>query len=544
MSDTDQRMAEAEQLLSAGRIEEAEALCRQVREVEPDHPKALHMAGLFALNGGRPQEALTLLSEAAATNGDNPMLLMHLGLAEGASGRITEAVATLEKAVALKPDAALIHFNLGTLLGQTGDAAAAVASLRRAVHLAPGAAEMHLALGAALLRAEKAGEAEKALREAVRLKPDWARAHADLAEALQAGGEADAARSAAERALALKEKQPRAELVLARLDLQAGDAEAAVGRLEGLAESGALREAVLNDLGRALERTGEFAAAFEAFTGSRAEAAKNPAANHVDRQRLPDTIERNRTWYLAARTANWEDPPADDAPVFLVGFPSSGTGLLAGMLASHPSVVVGHREPWLRRTIERIEGSLPEALDDLGPQDLARLRATYREQARASLGTGIDGRLLIDRNPLGIVDLGAARRLFPEARVLVALREPRDTVLACFKGRFPLDEGAVHFLDLPSAAALYSRAMDLWLQYRQTLGLDALEFHYEDLVSEPGQTVSRIASFLGIDWQDQGTVLDDRGIDHWRKYHAQMTRVLPTLSVFVKRFGYDRIKRG
>ena len=543
--DVDEITDDAEKALAAGRLLEADDLCRKALTAVPDHAPALYVAGLLALRRKHGAGAVEMLSRAAAVDTGNPLLLTHLATALGAVGRGADAVTRLERAIALDPECDEAHYNLGIMHLHAGNPEAALVNLRRAAELVPDSAPIRLNLGAALQQTGRAGETVAAFAEAARLKPDWALAHAFLADILEVTGRAGEAREAAGRAVRLQAGQARAEMVLARLDLHEGWPEAARDRLRKVVERTAgnpVHEAALNGLGHALDRLGEHQAAFEAFTKSRQMGARSPLAARFDHDGLLRRIQVNREWFSAARTANWPDPPDDGlpAPVFLVGFPRSGAALVERVLAAHPDFVVGHREGWLDRTLAGIEDGLPEVLGDLEPEEVARLRATYFDQVRESLGSAADGRRVVDRNPLDLVHLGAVRRLFPEAKVLVSLRDPRDTVLSCLMGRCPFERATLHLGDLEALAGFCGQFLGLWLHFRQVLGLDVLEVRHEDMIGCHDQTVAELMAFLDVDGAPEGSAdgLYADGIDRWRKYREPMMPALPDVSTFINVLGY------
>lgn len=543
--DVDATTRDAEKALAAGRLLVADDLCRKVLLAAPDHGPALHVAGLLALRRKHGAGAVELLSRAAAVDTGNPRLLVHLAGALGAVGRGADAVARLQQAIALDPGCDEAHYTLGILYLQEGIPDVALGCLRHAVKLAPDSAPYRLNLGAALQQTGRAGETVAAFAEAARLKPDWALAHGFLADALEATGDFEKAREAAGRALQLQAGHARAEMVLARLDLHDGWFEAARDRLGNVVERTAatpVHEPALNGLGHAFDRLGEYQAAFEAFTKSRQLGARAPLAARFDHDGLVRLLKANREWFSAARTANWPDPPDDglSAPVFVVGFPRSGAALVERVLAAHPDFVVGHRQGWLARTLAGIGERLPEAFADLEPEDVARLRAAYFEEVRGSLGSAADGRRVVDRNPLNLVYLGAVRRLFPEAKILISLRDPRDTVLACLMGRCPFDRATLHLGDLEALAGFFGRIMELWLHFRQVLGLDLLEVRYEEMVNGHDKAVAELMAFLGAGGVPEGTGTDlySDGIDRWRKYREPMKAAMPEVSGFVNVLGY------
>src|SRR5205823_4909072 len=92
------------------------------------------------------------------------------------------------------------------------------------------------------------------------------------------------------------------------------------------------------------------------------------------------------------------------------------------------------------------------------------------------------GRVFVDKLPMSTVALPVIARLFPQARILFARRDPRDVVFSCFRRRFGMNPVMFQFLTLDGAAAFYDAVMRLADLYRARLPLDLREVRYEAVV--------------------------------------------------------------
>ncbi len=81
------------------------------------------------------------------------------------------------------------------------------------------------------------------------------------------------------------------------------------------------------------------------------------------------------------------------------------------------------------------------------PQGSARYRARYWKRV-AENGVTPDRKVFVDKMPLNVIHLGLIARLFPAAKILFALRDPRDVVLSCFRRRLVM---TAHMYGLPRA---------------------------------------------------------------------------------------------
>ncbi len=186
----------------AGRLPQAEGHYRQILQVEPNHPDALHYLGVIASQVGKHEIAIELISKAISTNASNPIYYNNLGNALREQGKLDQAIACFLQALAFKPDHAEAHYNLGLVMQKQGKLDEAIASHRKALSFKPDFAEAHNNLGVALGGQGKQ-EAIASYRKALSLKPDFAEAHNNLGIALKAQGDLNEAMACFHQALSL-----------------------------------------------------------------------------------------------------------------------------------------------------------------------------------------------------------------------------------------------------------------------------------------------------------------------------------------------------
>ena len=188
------------------------------------------------------------------------------------------------------------------------------------------------------------------------------------------------------------------------------------------------------------------------------------------------------------------------------------------------------------------------------------LRAAYIQQMEEKLDYSIDSKkYLLDKLPLNIINVGLISRLFPEAHILVALRDPRDVCLSCFMQTFTLNQAMRQFLEIDDTARFYATVMDLWLHYKNILRINYLETRYEDIVEDLEESAKRILDFIGASWnedvmkfyksaatrhvhtpsyQSVTQPIYRNAIAKWKNYNQQLESTTPILNPFLKEFGY------
>jgi protein O-GlcNAc transferase len=249
-----------------GRLNEAEAVYRQILREEPANPSALHLLGVLAYQRKRYDEAADLIQRAIEFNKRVPEFHNNLGNVFLAQGRIKEAESCYRKALKLNHKYADAHNNLGNIFRDQKKFEEAVSSYKKALRFDPRRAEIYNNLGMILQHLGRLEEAAFHYREAVRLKPGFCEPYCNLGSLLKAQGKLKEAVDSCSKALAIN---PSHALSLFNM----GNALAQGGKLEqgieyyrkALSLKPDLAEAHLN-LGHALHEEGkkeEAAAHFE-----------------------------------------------------------------------------------------------------------------------------------------------------------------------------------------------------------------------------------------------------------------------------------------
>lgn len=513
-------------------------------------PRALRIEGYRLQMQGRHRQAASCYEQVVAAAPDDWESWSNLGNARRAAGDRTGAIAALSQAAALRGGEAGIHFNLAVALVEAGRIEAADAAFAEAARVTPDQPEALLALGRALSALGRYEEAEAAFRRAPGVAGSWF----ECGQMLERGNRLD-------RLPALIAGAEQAGFRLPYLDALAHDragrtAEALEAAKAMPAADDPLRRALL--IGRLADKLGDTAQAFAAH----AEMNRLVAAAHPGVEAAAAEYRRHVSALIAMLTPAYASGLAPAcksarlAPVFLVGFPRSGTTLLDTLLMGHPDVHVLEEEPLLERAAEALGdfARLP-ALDATG---VRRLRGLYFEALDAR--DPPPGKTIVDKLPLNLLGAPLIHRLFPDAKFVFAARHPCDVVLSCFMQNFDLNPAMANFLDLEDAARLYDLVLTFWTRSNELLPLDVHDLRYEDLVADPEERMRALIAFLGLAWDDalldhQGTAIARgriatpsyaqvaqpiyaRASGRWLRYRDQMAPVLPILAPWAERMGY------
>ena len=494
-----------------------------------------------------------------------------LGNVLAALGRPEEALAAFAQALALAPgfvEAAYNHATTCLLIGRFEEAEAGLRALMEGGVASPPVISNRVT---ALLRLKRNHDAVRLCRDGLAAHPGDPTLTANLAEALELTSDWAGAEPMLDDLVEAARTVPRAAIMRARLLRRLkrlDEARAALAEIDPSRLTGDDAIELEHERAMTLDASGpdHAEAAFAALVAYNRLVARSPEANGVDAERYARDVAAWDRW-TRARAPRPPDAEGVAGPVFFVGFPRSGTTLMEQILKAHPRVVTTEERSPLQAVADelvRMAGDkgapYPAVLDEVTAQEMASLRRTFEIRAEEVAGPRDGGRLLVDKLPLNIARLGLAERLLPGAKVLVALRDPRDVVLSCLMQRFRLTDAMASFLDQETTARTYAAVMDVWQAFAATTPLPVHVYRYEDLVVDFDGVVRPVLDFLGLAWDDSlrdyraraqardirtpsyaqvTEALNTRAVRRWEKHRERLAPVLPILAPFVRAFGYD-----
>lgn len=602
MASVQEGLGRVQQLAQAGRFEEAERVCRGVASEHPESAPARSMLGQLLLKRGAAAEAREHLEAAA---GLEPGVWQHqanLGQCLVQAGATEAGRAAMQRAVDLAPGSWQARLAQGFLLGALRDggareallaaidaagtdrrvllqmagamrgqnqAWAAAKAMERLADLSPGDVRVLVDWAATLFQAREFERAEEIARRATDVTPQFAPAWSMLARVCERVNKLDEALLAAERAVQLDPSSATAAIDLANVEQRLGKLPEARDRMLRLLGRGGVpddaRSTIHLQLGQTLDTLGESAEAMRHILEGKRLWRMQPRVARHSMEIFPKRLAAYAAVDWEKEASKWGRRREErEAPIFFVGFPRSGTTLLETMLSSHRRIVATDEQPILVETINTVRRRMPQGrefpdhLCTLGEDELAEMERTYWSFAERDIGAErLAGKRLLDKMPLNICYLPVVRRVFPGAKVLVALRDPRDVCISCLFQPFGPNDAMVHFTTMESTVALYRRVMELWLTYRRTLGLEWMESRYEDLVAEPEARIRAILEFLGEEWDEnvlkfaerkrsvrtpsyrgvaQG--VHSRSVKRWEKHRETIGPHLAMLAPVLEALGY------
>ena len=255
---------------------------------------------------------------------------------------------------------------------------------------------------------------------------------------------------------------------------------------------------------------------------------------------------------------------SEPEPIFLIGFPRSGTTLLDTILRSHKEIEVLEEKPILSNTLDylnELKGKNLDALSIINENEILNIRGKYYEILKSNVKKYDKSKIFIDKLPLNIIHVGEILKIFPNAKFIVSIRHPCDCVLSCFMQDFKLNNAMSNFLNLKDSAKLYDLVMDLWFLFKSKLSINYHEIKYENLILNFGDEIKSVLDFLEVSWDDniynyQQTArktdqiftpsynqvikpLYSKASGRWINYKNHISEIFPVLKPWIKKLNYE-----
>jgi tetratricopeptide (TPR) repeat protein len=547
---------------------------REGQSLDSDEADRIFDAIVAAVARGERKRALHMAEAALRYFMDEPLVLLLAAESLDEQGRAPEALSLLTRAAEITPEQAEVSRRIGALMIRQGRTRDALSAFEKALAIEPDSVVTLLAAGEASYRLGALTSAGDYFGRVVERAPKEASAIAALALIAARRQKTDDARALANRALVLQPNLLTAEMALGRADLIEGLAEATRERMTRLLHrpdlNDDIRVGVLDLRADAFDILDLRDEAFADYQSRNAtlRRANGPRIEREINERRVDEARRLAEYFAHAPNDPWHASAGEDhvgaraasGHAFLLGFPRSGTTLLERVLAAHPGVAtlseVDHLAEVGRGFMADAKGL--DRLAQLTPPLADAARESYWGRVAATLGGNISDKVVIDKLPLHITALPTITKLFPRAKILFAMRDPRDVVFSCFRRRFQINSAMFEFLDLNDAATYYDAVMTLDRTYRARLPLTVREVRHETMVRNFAAEIQEALVFLGLEWdpaverfaerlpvdaQTPSDVQLARGVNadgagQWRRYAQHIAPVLPILEKWVTEFGY------
>lgn len=361
-------------------------------------------------------------------------------------------------------------------------------------------------------------------------------------------------------------------ILTALLELDKKNPDSAINRLEHCLQTEtdpAQQARICLELAKAYDKSKRYQEAFTLLRRAGELHQQLPAYQQIDAQFVFDKIALYKQGYDAELLQRWSSNAFADAslpaPVFLIGFLRSGTTLTEQVLSAHPDILTSDENHLLDEVITELEslsgiqGNLPLALKQIDQAQAGQLRRLYWRRAGEEYGQSVFKKRFVNKVALNSIEIGLISCLFPEAKLIFALRDPRDICLSCALQSFTASPATINMQSWDGIAKQYAAVMDLWLSLRDQIPIDYLELRYEDTVTHFETSFRKVFKLLELDWHADiiryhqnmagrfistpsfnavAQPLYQSAIARWIPYAEYFQEILPILNPYIEKFGY------
>src|SRR6266852_1645452 len=563
-----QRAAEGQ---AQGAVEAAEPRCLEVLELAPGKLEALSLLYQIRKAAGQENAANILLQRIVRLHPNTLWATQELTLVLFGKGAIAEAEIHARNAVRIAPQNPQSHNLMGMIMTEANRPQIGEYHYRKVVELSRGRDPILLANLAWNLRNQgRMAESRALYEESTAQAPEVLQTLLGWARLEEADRNVERAAELLDRAERLAPGNPSIMLSRAVLCGRTGSYSQALAILDAMASpqsSAGLGANELLEKGRLLDRIGRYDEAFAAFAEGKRLCREVTGLNYMEEQ-AQLLAARLKGFFTESRLGTLpRAKPRDDAaqPIFILGFPRSGTTLVEQTLSAHPRICAGDELPFVNEITQAMMRVLnspltyPEALAELWMGDrrhgLDELRDYYLERVRQLEIVEEGAAWFTDKMPLNETHLGLIALMFPRSPMIHVLRHPLDIVLSTFSNN--LTHGFYCAFALESAARHFALTMELVEHYRGQMTLRYLPIRYEDIVDDQEGATRRLLDFIGEPFDERCLAfhenrryartasyaqvtekLYDRSRYRYRHYLKQLEPAIAILEPVINRLGY------
>lgn len=581
---------------------DAVKIYEQILLIDPNYFEANFFLGTLKAQTKKFEEASNLINKAIKIKPDLPDLHNNLGLIYRELGKFENSLESFKKAINKNPKFAIAYNNIGIVYRDLKKNEEAEKNFKYSIKLDPNNTDPYNNLGLIYIDLKKFNKAKECFMRCIEINPNNFQSLNNIGNLYKNSGEINTAEEYYIRALDANEKyfdtynnlmvlyertnQDKKFFDIIEKTKKKFQDNDIVKLFYGhyLYKSKKFSETIkiLNEisfsekqlnrerlrcliLAKSYDKQKEFGKAFKYFTKTN-EINFSKKNININKNKFLNIINDRINFFSKEDTHAWSKNNFLDEkkPIFMIGFPRSGTTLLDTILRSHESVSVIEEKPMITELMTLLYSLINQKFTNLKNLD-QKQNITLQEEYYKNLHKNIEhddllAKVLIDKMPLNIVHVGEILRIFPEAKFILSIRHPCDSVLSCFMQSFELNDSMANFLDLNDAAIMYDNVMKLWIQYTKLFSINFHVVKYENLINNFDRTITNILGFLELPWSqnvknfyktaekrnlittpsyDQvNQPIYKESLQRWKNYEEQISKILPILKPWIKEFGY------
>ena len=529
--------------------------------------KSLLLNASKALKENKLIEGKKILEQIQSINSNIFEVNFNLATLNLQSGNLDAAIIFFEKAKKIKPKSTQVYFNLGLAYDRKKEKRLAIQNFKKVIELEPNNAMAHCNLGTVYKDILNTSRAEEYLNKSLDLKPNLMLAFNNLFDLYDRSNQLEKFNSLLSKA---KKELDDKDLVGFFSGVHQYKKKNYLEAIDILESLNLEKNYVIHNinkvgmLAKSYDHVEKFDNAFNYFKKNN-ELVNIYYGKNIDENIYSKYVDIRINFFENFELHDWKPYSVTDKledPIFLIGFPRSGTTLLDTIFRTNENVEVIEEKPIIKNFLIKLEQKTKNKLNNiknLSNDEIREMRHFYFTE-RDQYIKNKNAKIIIDKLPLNVVNVGEILRFFPNAKFVFALRHPYDSVLSCFMQQFELNPAMKNFLSIKRSAYLYDLVMKLWKIYQKIFSINFHYIKYEDVVTDFEKSTKEIFKFLNLDWSNKAkdfykTAKDRidistpsynqvtsplylKSINRWKNYEENFKDVKKNLEKWIHEFEY------
>ena len=528
--------------------------------------KSLLLNATQALRENKFIEGKKILEQIQSINSNILEVNFNLAILDLQSGNLDEAIIFFTKAKRINPKSTEIYLNLGIAYDRKKEKRLAIQNFNKVIELEPNNAMAYCNLGTVYKDILNISRAEENLKKSLNLKPNLILAFNNLFDLYDKSNQSKKFSDLLSKA---KKELHDKELVSFFSGVHQYKKKNYQETIDIL-ESSNLENYVTHNINKAsmlaksYDQIEKFDQALKYFKKNN-ELVNIYYGKNIDENNYTRYVDTRINFFENFEPHDWKQYSVNNKlfdPIFLIGFPRSGTTLLDSIFRTNENVEVIEEKPIVKNFLIQVEKKTNNKLNNLknlSNDEIKEMRNFYFNE-RDQYIKNKNAKIIIDKLPLNVVHVGEILRFFPNSKFVFALRHPYDSVLSCFMQQFELNPAMKNFLSIKRSAYLYDLVMKLWKTYLKIFPINFHYIKYEDIVTDFDKSTKEIFKFLNLDWSNKAkdfykTAKDRidistpsynqvtsplylKSINRWKNYEEIFKDVKNNLQKWINEFEY------
>jgi tetratricopeptide (TPR) repeat protein len=545
----------------------AEDNLKKILDIDENNLKALFILGSVFIQTEQLDSAIDYLNKVNNIDPNIANVHNNLGIVYIKLKKFQDAKKFFNKTLEINPSHLDAYNSLGIVYAELGDLNQALFNVKKVLELNSNFVSAHNNLGLIYKKFEHFNEAETSFKKAIEIDFKFIESHYNLMELYEKGNQNDKLESIVNNFEKLFKANSITSLYRGHILYKKDLFLEAIKSLESFSIENNINLEVdrINLLGKSYDKIGNINDAFLSFEKANL-LNTNLKIEGINKNNFLNEIKIRINYFknikivekLPKQSQNYQDP------VFMIGFPRSGTTLLDTILRSHPMIEVIEEKSSVKKivnSLNKLTNNIFEGFNNIKDVNIKEIRKNYFEDLLSYIDHHDKDFIYIDKLPLNIVYIAEILKIFPHAKFIISLRHPCDCILSCYMQNFKLNDSMSNFLNLKDTAVTYDLIMNLLKIYKSKFNFNFYEIKYENLISKFDNEIKNLLGFLELPWNDsvleyQKTASERERIftpsydqvikplylksaGRWKKYENKLSNVYPILEPWIKEFKYE-----